>query len=597
MTSELVCVPILAQGAMRVQWGLHWVKRLVEIRANGLLRITSPATSEEWDRLSQVNGTSLHLSNMRSTIDEMESKELDSLIKSEDPAPEPRGGDSSDEGGNNEGEDGGAAGLFASAVRDISFLRSMTTGVSEYFVDVAELTLASHSAPGPPFQLVVSGMKTCDADSRVTDSVTTRRFSFVSQKHRMQWVDILESTGARLLSIRPPLEPVVTHRTSVSIALEWHNWRSGQESSAQSTEMFEVQYRKVQLQHRGRTSHDDNSEAGGGNKSNATNTSKQHCNAPLSRDSADNPYQSGSAEDETDTSTLPHSVSHVAVTTAGGGGRARRKGGLLAAVARQSTRAAADAAEDKLPVEVPYEEEEWEGGHVTEIGYSANYALSVAVGSKMSIDHKKHSINSENVVDLVVVRGWKLFSAKGSKGGTATNPIKKCGGTGVGTSTVLEGLRPDTLYQFRVRQKGHDGTPQRVRGWSFWGPPSEVVGTLSSREQRLRDNEQRIQDFFCGKLQPYKAVFRGESAYTKTMRVLNFSVNAAYQMGVPYGTFAYWGWRALGLGQVCSFATECCLALTSVRSLVDKRLNMGMCQVVAQQSESIGAIVKNVFST
>jgi hypothetical protein len=52
------------------------------------------------------------------------------------------------------------------------------------------------------------------------------------------------------------------------------------------------------------------------------------------------------------------------------------------------------------------------------------------------------------------------------------------------------------------------------------------------------------------------------------MRVLNFAVTAAYTVGVPYGTVAYWGWQAMGLGQV-----------------------------MAQQGDSIAAIVKNVLST
>ena len=60
-------------------------------------------------------------------------------------------------------------------------------------------------------------------------------------------------------------------------------------------------------------------------------------------------------------------------------------------------------------------------------------------------------------------------------------------------------------YQFRVRQKGFDGS-RSSRGWSTWGPCSEVVSTLSSREQRLRDNEQRINDFFSGRLVPYVVV-------------------------------------------------------------------------------------------
>ena len=52
---------------------------------------------------------------------------------------------------------------------------------------------------------------------------------------------------------------------------------------------------------------------------------------------------------------------------------------------------------------------------------------------------------------------------------------------------------------------------------------------------------------------PYKSVYRPESALNATLRALNATVNIAYQLGIPYGTYAYLGWQAIGLGKVYDF--------------------------------------------
>ena len=484
--SDFVDVPIIAEGAVRLKWGLHWVRRIVQVRASGFVKIYAPKGEEA---TQNTHGhTDLHLSKFSEAYRESANSDgqydanaddLDIPADGDDPAASARSGIS----------------FLTDAVKDIGFIRSIATGVSEYFANAAELTLLPSSTIGPPNQLHVANLYTCDAQSAITTSTVSRTLSFASQKHRMQWVAIFETTGAKLMSIRPPLQPVVTNRTSTSVSLDWTDYSVTETSQfARENEMFEIEYRQFK---RTKKSKQATEKRGDVTTGAATSTVDALPTAAVVTDSGDDDQQWEQA-------------------------KPTRSGGFLAAVSRRAQEASSEVANDPAPLEqVPYEDD-------------------------AELEREPSLLAVDQPTLLTVVKDWTPFTDRPAR---SESSIPRSGGSGVGTQTTLSGLRPKSLYEFRIRQKGFDQS-RKSRGWSLWSPSSEVITTFSSTEQRLRDNERRVENYFSGKFMPYKAVFRAETLYTKTMRIFNFSINAAYQLGVPYGTVAYWGWQAVGVGQV-----------------------------------------------
>ena len=503
-SSDFIDVPVLAHGVVKVKWGLHWVRRVVEVRSSGFMRISASKNDPH-------NGTSstetppidLHLNKL--VVDEAsefgKSAATTEVAKSSDSAIVPSGLEN-----------------FTKAVRDISFLRTMTTGVSAYFVNLADMQLSSPAAPGPPFQLTIRTMHTCDANFRITPTTATRSFCFVSQQHRMEWVAIFESAGAKLQSIRPPLKPVVTHTTSTAISLDWHDWQERSNiPTKREDEMFEVQYRIVK---------EEKKRGPPTSKPTATGANTNVAIArPVEQQTVD---KQKSVDDDSQTETATTQPNDTTVSSDTGlKVKSQERGGLLSAVAKRAKLAKEQATfeKDTLPTpQVPYHPEDVYATPTTGI-----------------------STGSYNRMNLTIVRDWGKCARQQTQ--DALSPVGPTGGTGVGTSTTIEGLRPATMYQFRVRQKGYDGK-RKTRGWSLWSPITDVAETLSSSAQRVNDQNRRVDAYFAGKLQPYRPIYRSESTLTKTMRVVNAGVNLAYTIGVPYGTYAYWGWQALGLGKV-----------------------------------------------
>jgi hypothetical protein len=659
--ADFLNAPLVARGALGVKWGLHWVQRIVEVRANGLLRIAAAATDVErreandddsdsdsdkrerredgeesssyWPAsfsgellqldfgeplydissgadavtatgpaaatgtagLDAAGGTTEATTAASRTSTATPAMSTVTAAVSTTTAATATGtgsssssssgsgsggeGRSSHSGSSGGGGGGGGGGILSSVVRDITFLRAVTTGVTEYFINVAELSLVAASVAGPSFQIIARRMHTCDADSRITTNTATRTFSFVSQQHRMQWLAVLESTGARLMDVRPPLAPAVVQSSSTSVTLDWFDWQAVEAGSSRQDEQFEVFMRVVRYEARDGASKGDTKDSSG------TSTSGSAADAPTTTASnnsaADGASVAAAATAPLATAAFVTTAAAAVASSTTNAGAGPKKTGFLAAVERKRDSATAEAAQEERPAyEVPHYERP--SPVVVDLNVSGT---SGGDGGGSGGTSASSGAQRERVV-LIVLKDWgpcepagppptaaatPVAGTPGAKheGGTNTSStgttttaaaasstssssssssLKRCGGEGVGTRTTITGLLPDTRYQFRVRQKGYDA--HKKRGWSVWGPDSEVAATLSSCEQRLLDQQRRVDDFFNHCLVPYRAVYRGESAYDKTLRVLNASINFAYNVGLPYGSYAYWAWQAVGLGRV-----------------------------------------------